>query len=298
MSVLYEAPQETMFFIPKQNGIDFPLSLAEKYQPRRPEDFVGLARAKNFVANLIAKPRACAALFIGAPGTGKSVMGMALAEALPGSLHHVSAQKCDVSALDALNMKFAYSPPRGAWWICLVDEFDQATEKAQLQLLSRLDGAAALTPTFGGAMVRGVAPPVLWIFTSNGRGQDGLTPPSSLTPRFLSRCMRVEFVPPTASELAAYLEHVWKLEGGGETPEGYFDYVGEGCGVRDALSRLDTDLLAGCREKPEPVAVVHPRPIEFARPGGSVAMKALEDSMIRARQAAAAVVARKMAVSN
>ena len=255
MKVRPDPPQSSMFFIPKQEGIDFPLSLVEKYQPRKPEEFVGLARPKQLLANLIAKPRACSMLFLGAPGTGKSVMGMALAESLPGSLHHVSAQKCDVAALDSLYEKFAYSPPVGAWWVCLVDECDMMTERAQLQLLSRLDTSNALNPIMGGAMLRGVAPPVIWVFTANGRGPAGTEPPAGLSARFLERCMKVEFAPPSAGELAAYLEHVWKLEGGGRVPDGYFGYVGDGCSVREALQRLDTDLLAGCREKPRPIAL-------------------------------------------
>src|SRR4051812_7919475 len=119
---------------PSQNGIEFPLSLAERYQPRRVEDFVGLERPKQLLSNLCRKPRACALLFIGPPGAGKTAMALAFAEQLPGSLHHVSAQKCDVATLDALNEKFAYCPPRGNFWVCLIDEADQMTEKAQLQL--------------------------------------------------------------------------------------------------------------------------------------------------------------------
>lgn len=88
---------------PEQDAIGFPLTLAERYQPRRVEDFVGLTRPKQMISNLIQKPRPCALLFIGPPGAGKTAMAMAFAEQLPGSLHHVSAQKCDVATLDALN---------------------------------------------------------------------------------------------------------------------------------------------------------------------------------------------------
>jgi hypothetical protein len=253
------APNDPMFWLPDQSSIGFPLSLAEKYQPRKPQQFIGLTRAKSLVSNLSLRPRPCATLFVGPPGAGKSAMAMAFAECLPGSLHHVGAQKCDVAALDALNEKFAYTPPVGKYWVCLVDEADQMTEKAQLQLLSRLDGTAALRPMFGGGFERGEAPPVIWIFTTNGTGPGGIVPPTSLLPRFLSRCMVTEFPAATVEDLSLYLRHIWESEGGCETPLGYFDYIAEGVGVRDALQRIDSDLLCGCR--PRPVA-----PVPAARP--------------------------------
>lgn len=238
-----------------QNGIGFPLSLAERYQPRKIEDFIGLARPKQFLTNLLAKPRPCALLFVGPPGAGKTAMAMAFAEQLPGSLHHVSAQKCDVATLDALNDKFAYSPPVGKFWICLVDEADQMTEKAQLQLCSRLDGTAALKPMFGGGFERGTPPPIIWIFTCNGHGEDQTEVPYSFAPRFKSRNMVVPFPAVSPSELAAYLEKLWNIEGGTACDAAYFSYMADGIGVRDALMRLESDLLAGPRTVPVVPAV-------------------------------------------
>ena len=71
---------------------------------------------------------------------------MAFADELPGTLHHISSQKCDVAALDRLNDLCHYYPTRGKFHVVLVDEADQMTEKAQLQLLSPLDGTASLKP--------------------------------------------------------------------------------------------------------------------------------------------------------
>lgn len=272
---------------PKQNGIDFPLSLAERYQPRHIEDFIGLDRPKQLLSNLLRKPRPCAMLFAGPPGAGKTAMAMAFAEQLPGSLHHVSAQKCDVATLDALNEKFSYSPPRGSFWICLIDEADQMTEKAQLQLLSRLDGTAALKPTFGGGFERGTPAPIIWIFTCNGRGQDQCEPPSSFAPRFLSRCMITEFPSVEQSDLAFYLRHIWTAEGGPECSEQYFEYMADGVGVRDALMRLESDLLAGPRpiakKKPEPArAIIIAMPKDVADRYSQAARKAWETRRARA----------------
>jgi hypothetical protein len=247
---------------PEQNGIEFPLSLAERYQPRRLDGFVGLERPKLLLANLIAKPRPCALLFVGPPGAGKSAMAMTFAEQLPGSLHHVSAQKCDVASLDALNDKLAYCPPIGRFWVVLVDEADQMTEKAQLQLLSKLDGTAALRPIYGGGFERGEPAPIIWIFTCNGRGEKGIELPSSLTPRFRSRCMEIPFLAVSQAELALYLEQIWKLEGGMPCELNYFAYMAAGVGVRDALMRLESDLLSGPRAIPVPEPA-RPAPLTF-----------------------------------
>src|SRR5437879_3967553 len=229
---------------PSQNGIEFPLSLAERYQPSRVEDFIGLERAKQTLAGLVQRPRACALLFIGPPGAGKTAMAMAFAEQLPGSLHHVSAQKCDVTTLDELKDRFAYCPPRGNFWVCLIDEADQMTEKAQLQLLSRLDGTASLKPKFGGGSERGSALPVIWIFTCNGRGEKGTTPPGTFEPRFLSRCLVVACERPEVAEVTQFVWRIWALEGGDASSDP--SPLAEGCdGMRDALTKLEVPLCTG-----------------------------------------------------
>src|ERR1035441_4603616 len=87
----------------KQNGFEYPMPLVEKYQPRKIEDFIGLGGPKKLFLNLLKAPRPVTVLLVGPPGCGKTTLAMAFAEQLPGTLHHVSSQKCDVSALDRLN---------------------------------------------------------------------------------------------------------------------------------------------------------------------------------------------------
>jgi hypothetical protein len=232
-----------------QNDLQFPLSLAEKYTPRRIEDFIGVQRPKALFSSLLKTPRPASLLLVGPPGSGKTTMAMAFAEQLGGSLKHLAAQRCDVSTLETLRDQLAYSPV-GGWWIVLIDECDGMTEKAQLQLLSWLDGTSALKPKFGGGFERGANPPVLYIFTCNGIGEKQTVPPFSLLPRFQSRCMTVEFEAATNADLAGFLEQVWTLEGGEPATAEYFSYMAKGVGVRDALMRLDSDLLAGPRPIP------------------------------------------------
>jgi len=169
---------------------------------------------------------------------------MAFADELPGTLHHISSQKCDVAALDRLNDLCAYYPSHGKFHVVLVDEADQMTEKAQLQLLSRLDGTGSLKPTLGGGWERGPARPVIWVFTCNGRGEDGTDPPGTFEPRFLSRCLVVGCEKPDVAEIALFLRRIWSLEGGNASDDP--SPLAEGCdGLRDALTKLEVALCTG-----------------------------------------------------
>jgi DNA polymerase III delta prime subunit len=199
---------------PEQSGPGYPMPLVERYRPRKIADFIGLEGPKRLFQNLLKAPRPVAVLLVGPPGCGKTTLAMAFAEELPGTLHHISSQKCDVAALDRLNDLLAYCPSCGRFHVVKVDEADQMTDKAQLQLLSRLDGTASLKPKFGGGFEQGSAPPVIWIFTSNGWGETGTTPPSTFEPRFLSRCLVVPCDKPNVSEIAQFLRRIWALEGG------------------------------------------------------------------------------------
>jgi energy-coupling factor transporter ATP-binding protein EcfA2 len=236
---------------PRQNGFNYPMPLVEKYRPRKIADFIGLEGPKRLFENLLKAPRPVAVLLVGPPGCGKTTLAMAFADELPGTLHHVSSQKCDVAALDRLNELLAYYPSRGNFHVVKVDEADQTTDKAQLQLLSRLDGTACLKPKFGGGFEQGPAPPVIWIFTSNGRGEKRTTPPSTFEPRFLSRCLVIPCEKPDVADIAQFLRRIWSLEGGEASADP--SPLAETCdGVRDALTKLEVALCTGILPTPSP----------------------------------------------
>ena len=127
-------------------------------------------------------------------------MGVTFAVELPGALHHCQRAEVRCRGAGCAGREILRRPaqaPRGRFWISLIDEADQMTEKAQLQLLSRLDGTAALRPVFGGGFERGEPLPIIWIFTANGRGPKQIEPPYIFASRFLSRSMIVPFELPT-----------------------------------------------------------------------------------------------------
>ena len=158
----YEPPQ------PDAGMLPFPQSLTEKYRPRQIDEFVGLDKPKRIMRKLAANPYASAWLFVGPSGTGKTTMGLALAEALPAELHHIPSQDCNLENIERVRRICQYVPMAGCkFHLVLVDEADRMTPAAQVSLLSKLDAT-------------NFPPNTIFIFTCNETG--------SLEPRFLSRC--------------------------------------------------------------------------------------------------------------
>lgn len=238
---------------PRQNGLTYPQPLEDKYQPKRIQDFIGLELAKPYLQDIINRPRPTSILLVGPPGTGKTSLGLALADELPGTLHHLSSQRCDVATLDRLRDNLMYYPGRGKFHVVLIDEANGMTDKAQFQLLSQMDSAAALKPKFGGGFERGTLPPVIRIFTSNGLGPEQTEAPRSFEPRFLSRCRVLPCPKPAVIEVQRFLEEVWLKEGG--DPSADLSYLAESCdGIRDGLTKIEVALITGLPKRPAPAA--------------------------------------------
>jgi replication-associated recombination protein RarA len=149
----------------------FPQSLADKYRPRRIEDFAGLEKPKRVLRKFAANPYPSAWLFVGPPGTGKTTMALALAETLPAELHHIPSQQYNVSAVEDVIRQCWYIP-RSGFHLVLVDEADRMSNAAQLHFLSKIDATA-------------YPPQTIFVFTCNSI--------EGLEPRFLSRTRQIEF---------------------------------------------------------------------------------------------------------
>ena len=215
------------------SSLNFAASLTEKYRPRTIEDFAGLPKPKKVLAHFAQKPFASAWLFLGPSGIGKTSMALALAVAIPAELHHIPSRKCDLESVEETTRCCWYIPLGARFHLVLVDEADQMTPAAQLAFLSKLDATAA-------------PPNTIFVFTANDT--------VALERRFLSRCRVLEFSTVGINgELISFLRGVWKAESSHPVPKNLADVAAStGNNIRDALSRLEVELLMGGETIPEP----------------------------------------------
>ena len=209
-----------------QTQLSYPQSLTAKYQPQTFAEFIGLDKPKKILAKFAERPYANSFLFEGASGTGKTTMALALAKQVQGEVIHIPSQHCSVAEVEEAIRRCWYVPmTTGGFHVVIVDEADQMTDKAQLLFLSKLDATAR-------------PPNTIFIFTCNDTAK--------LEPRFLSRCLRVEFSSyGLASDGAQFLARVWQQEAPNAAQPNFEKLVKESRNnLRDALTRLESELLA------------------------------------------------------
>lgn len=204
--------------------LGFPQSLSEKYRPRTLAEFVGLAKPRKILSKLVENPFASAWLFVGPSGTGKTSSALALAAEINAELIHIPSQHCTVAELEERLHMTMYVPMAGKkFWLVLVDEADQMTDKAQLALLSKLDAT-------------GMRDNCIFVFTCNDTAR--------LEARFLSRCRVLEFSSYGLNgDLVALLQRVWQAEANG-APEPNWRTITAGNNVRGSLHVLETELMS------------------------------------------------------
>ena len=220
---------------PVQFGIDFPESLTEKYRPRAIDEFIGLDKVKRVMHSLLAAPRASAWLFVGAPGTGKSTMALALAESLPAELHKIPSQECNVAAIErvraitqALPMGLFRKPGDSRpyrFHLILADEINRASSAAQDSLHSKLDATNFFPNT---------------IFIGTCNTTDGMSP------ALLSRFHVIEFSSyGLGAPAAELLKTVWSKETAPDAPAPNFARLVKDSNnnVRESLMRLETEIM-------------------------------------------------------
>jgi replication-associated recombination protein RarA len=205
--------------------LDFPQPLSEKYRPARIAEFAGLAAVKDELAGFVTGPRDIGFLFIGGAGTGKTSMGLALANETRSFVYHIRSGCCTVDAVERTAFSAHYMPPAGYKRnLILIDEMDLASLPAQNICLSYLDGMATI-------------PQTTWVFTCNGTDR--------LAERFTSRCRVLPF--PTYSiqaDAAELLKRVWKAETDAPCPNMAGIIKAQKGNIRAALSTLDSRLDA------------------------------------------------------
>jgi replication-associated recombination protein RarA len=216
-----------MSFPEPQQSFTFPCALTEKYRPKRLEEFVGLERQRTILTNFAKNPFPTAFLFTGASGTGKTVMGLALAAAIPAELHHVPSQEANLANIERVRMTCQYVPMAVfKMHLVLIDEADLMSPAAQVSLLSKMDST-------------NYPPATVYVFTSNATDR--------LEPRFLSRCKVLEFSTyGLAREATELLERVWNQEKGqtAAMPNCARIVKESANNLRESLNRLETEMLA------------------------------------------------------
>jgi replication-associated recombination protein RarA len=190
-----------------------------KYRPRKVADFIGLDKPKERMLSLIARPKACAWLYVGPSGVGKTTMALALADELNAELMHISSQKCTVDAVDAIKKRVSHMPMAGRdWHLVLVDEADSMSGPAQDAFLSLLDETARPART-------------IFIFTANET--------DTLKVRFKSRCFQLDFSSwGVAKDATEMLARVWSAEASPASPAPNFARI-----VKEANNNIRTALM-------------------------------------------------------
>ncbi len=215
-----------------QPTFDFPQPLAERYMPTKIAEFIGLDKAKKILSKFANNPYPSAWLFVGPSGTGKTCMGLALANELPAELHHVPAKQCTLETVESVCRQCHYSPRQPDNWkpvkfhLVLVDEADQMSYPAQLAFLSKLDATA-------------FPPNTIFVFTCNAT--------DNLEKRFMSRVRTIEFSSyGLAQELAGMLSSIWDRETGNTAEKPNFARIVKDStnNIRDALMGLELELMA------------------------------------------------------
>ncbi len=211
----------------QQDAFSFPQSLTEKYRPKTFSEFAGMEKQRRILQAFAANPYPKGFLFLGGPGTGKTSMGLALAQAIPAELHHIPSTECTVDYLKRVRFSCQYVPMTGyKMHLVLVDEADQMSTAAQNACLSYLDGTD--TP-----------PATVFVFTCNAVDR--------FEERFLSRNLKMEFSTyGIAAPVSELLQRVWIKQGGTTTNMPNFARIVKESNnnVREALQRLETELLA------------------------------------------------------
>jgi replication-associated recombination protein RarA len=164
-------------------------------------------------------------------------MAFALAEEIGGEIHHIPSRTCDLETVQSVCEKCHYFPWAGKWHFVIVDEADQMSRPAQLAFLSRLDSTNP-------------PPNTIFFFTANDT--------ALLEKRFTSRTRILRFdLEPETSAAAAYLDRVWRAETDAAAPDFAAMLLESGYNLRDALMRLELEMVApGMGSQPKRAAVV------------------------------------------
>ena len=210
--------------------------LWKKYQPRSIKNFVGLESVKEILSKFAAKPFEKAWLFRGPTGTGKTTMGLALANDIRAQVHHTFARACTtLESVERVCRECWHPPCLPEDWkpvpfhLCLIDEANEMSPAVQSAFLTKLDCTAP-------------PPQTVFVFTANATDK--------LKAAFLSRCHTLDFTcDGIAKELPELLARIWAIECSNQTCNPDFakivhDAQGD---LRAALGLLEVEIICASR---------------------------------------------------
>ena len=210
---------------PVQSEPDDDGMIVDKYRPRVIADFCGLVKPKEILSRLAENPKSSNWLFKGPPGTGKTTMAMALADAIPAELQHIASNELTVSRINEVWRRSFNMPIAGyKYWLNLLDEVDTGSKQALESLLSKLDASEK-------------APYTIWVLTCNDD--------ANLPERLVQRCIPIDFSNyAIQSDAVELLADVWSREAPGKEGPNFARLIKEANGsVRKALCLLERELM-------------------------------------------------------
>ena len=221
--------------------------LTVKYHPQQISDFIGLDNVKPVLLSYIASPQPQVFLFEGPSGTGKTSMAFALAKALgvhEGMIARTHALRCNLEWVKKISSDCDFHPTLGNWWFYLIDEAEEMTRPAQIDLLNILDpppprGIFVFTANLPEKVVKVVQ-------GENGEKKEKVETIDKLETRFRSRCCQLLFSSfNLRQDIAKRLAYIWDQEAPPGTPPPNFELIAKDSrnNIRDAYNELEQRLL-------------------------------------------------------
>lgn len=182
---------EPFFEMEEAPEMDHHTIWAEKYRPKKFEDFLGSESVKDTIRIFLEKNDIPHLLFYGPPGTGKTSLGKLLVKMIPCDSVIINAS--DENKVDDVRYKvqdFAMTMGIHPLKIMFLDEADRLTPDAQGVMRNLMETYSSHTR---------------FILTCNYQ--------EKLIPAIKSRCQCFEIKPPSKRDCAGHLANILKAEG-------------------------------------------------------------------------------------
>lgn len=201
------------------------MQLIDQYRPKTLDEIIGNEKPVTLLRHFLANPFSSSWLFEGPSGIGKTSAAQIIAKTLATNVmdfQTYNGRDVDQRLAEQIRDVAQMLPFNGGWRVIIIDEADQMTEGAQVQLLSVLENLGSKT---------------IVIMTSNEK--------EDFEPRFLSRLKVLKFSTYGLSARGIeFLQSIAK-ENGMELDKARAKKIMEDSknNIRAAIQALEMDLL-------------------------------------------------------